>query len=146
MATKWVKAIAVVCFFSNLAWAEDAAQGQGSADAVKNDAGKSEITMKKDDWLKQLKAALPTVICKNFMDEPVLKQRFDELHISMEQCTTLIPASIDKCQQQYYADLPDLINMDLASKWGGTLGECIGKDFAEKYLVGKNDQSESGKQ
>ncbi len=98
------------------------------------------MEMTKDDWLSKLKDVAPTVICKGFLEEPSLKKRMDELKIDNEKCMSLIPASFDKCQKQYYSSLPANMNAQSAATWGHTLGECIGTDFATKYLV-PNSQS-----
>ena len=97
-----------------------------------------EITMAKEVWLEQLKVALPSLICKSFIDEPVLKKRFDELSMTYEQCTGLIPASADKCINDLKPTIPEKIDVNNASTWGKSIGECIGKDFAEKHLVPKS--------
>lgn len=97
-----------------------------------------EMTMGKEVWLEQLKVALPSLICKSFLDEPVLKQRFDELKMTYEQCVSLIPASAEKCVNDLKPTIPDTIDVNNASTWGRTIGECIGKDFAEKHLVPKS--------
>jgi hypothetical protein len=80
---------------------------------------------------------LPDLICKGFIQDAELKKRFDEIKMTYEQCVSLIPESATKCQNQIYAGIPEKINAQIAGVWGKTLGECIGKDFAEKYLVPK---------
>lgn len=92
--------------------------------------------MTKDDWLGKLKSVAPTVICQGFFEDASLKKRMGELQIDNAKCMALIPASFDKCQTQYYDGLPATVNKESASKWGHTIGECIGTDFATKYLVG----------
>ncbi|MDI9819834.1 MULTISPECIES: hypothetical protein [unclassified Legionella] len=89
----------------------------------------------KDEWLKKLKSVAPEVICKGFFEEESLKKRLQELKIDNNKCIALIPASFDKCKDQHYANLPAKIDRQSASKWGHTLGECIGTDFAIKYLI-----------
>ncbi|KTD11318.1 hypothetical protein [Legionella jamestowniensis] len=96
----------------------------------------SPTEMTKDDWLGKLKSVAPTVICQGFFEDASLKNRMEELKIDNAKCVSLIPASFDKCQTQYYSSLPATINKESASKWGHTIGECIGTDFATKYLVG----------
>ncbi len=95
----------------------------------------SSSEMSKDAWLKAMEPMLPGLICKGFMNDTDLKKRFDELKLTYDQCVTLIPDSEKKCQDQIYASIPDKINSESAGVWGKTLGECIGKDFAEKHLV-----------
>lgn len=94
--------------------------------------------MSKDAWLKAMEPMLPGLICKGFMNDNDLKKRFDELKITYDQCVTMIPDSQKKCQDQIYASIPATINSETAGVWGKTLGECIGKDFAEKHLVPKS--------
>lgn len=94
--------------------------------------------MSKDAWLKAMEPMLPGLICKGFMNDTDLKKRFDQLNITYDQCVTLIPDSEKKCQDQIYASIPATINSESAGVWGKTLGECIGKDFAEKHLVPKS--------
>ncbi|KTD23373.1 Uncharacterised protein [Legionella lansingensis] len=101
----------------------------------------SPTEMTKDDWLAKLKEVAPSVICKGFFEEASLKQRMDDLKIDNAKCTSLIPDSFEKCQKQYYSNLPAMMNKESASKWGHTLGECIGTDFATKYLVSASSPS-----
>lgn len=91
--------------------------------------------MTKDKWLEQLKILAPSMICKGFLEDEGLKKKFKERNIDNEKCLTLIPASFDKCQAQYRSSLPETINQESASTWGQKIGECIGSDFATKYLV-----------
>ncbi|MDR3503251.1 MAG: hypothetical protein P4L79_11800 [Legionella sp.] len=97
----------------------------------------SDVTseMTKDAWLKTIGPMLPTLICKGFMNDPDLKQRLETIKMTYDQCVSVIPESVDKCQNQLYASIPAKINNTDASTWGKTLGECIGKDFAMKYLI-----------
>lgn len=94
--------------------------------------------MSKDSWLSSMTPLLPDLICKGFMQDADLKKRFDEIKMTYEQCVTLIPESTNKCQNELYASMPEKINGESAATWGRSLGECIGKDFAEKYLVPKS--------
>lgn len=94
-------------------------------------------TMSKDEWLSKLKAAVPDLICKGFLEDKELNARLTKLKIDFSQCTTLIPASVDTCQTEYYASIPKVIDEETAGKWGHTIGECIGKDFAMKHLLPK---------
>ncbi|HDV5709109.1 TPA: hypothetical protein RJD49_000772 [Legionella pneumophila] len=93
--------------------------------------------MTKDAWLNSMTPLLPDLICKGFIQDPDLKKRFDEIKMTYEQCVTLIPESTKKCQDQLYGSMPDKINSETAGTWGRSLGECIGKDFAEKHLIPK---------
>ena len=94
--------------------------------------------MSKDAWLKAMEPMLPGLICKGFMNDADLKKRFDDLKITYDNCVSMIPESEKKCQDQIYASIPDKVNSESAGVWGKTLGECIGKDFAEKHLVPKS--------
>jgi hypothetical protein len=98
----------------------------------------SSSDMSKDEWLKAMQPMLPGLICKGFMSDTDLKKRFDELKLTYDQCVSMIPESATKCQDQIYASIPDKINSEIAGTWGKTLGECIGKDFAEKHLIPKS--------
>lgn len=100
-------------------------------------ATKNSSDMPKDTWLNSMTPMLPDLICKGFIQDADLKKRFDELKMNYEQCVSLIPESAKKCQDEIYASIPEKINGDSAAKWGRTLGECIGKDFAEKHLIPK---------
>nr|CUS58651.1 novel type two secreted protein A [Legionella pneumophila subsp. pneumophila] len=93
--------------------------------------------MTKDAWLNSMTPILPDLICKGFIQDPDLKKRFDEIKMTYEQCVTLIPESTKKCQDELYASMPVKINSETAGTWGRSLGECIGKDFAEKHLIPK---------
>lgn len=93
--------------------------------------------MSKDNWLNSMTPMLPDLICKGFMQDADLKKRFDEIKMGYDKCVSLIPESAKKCRDQIYASIPDKINSETAGTWGRTLGECIGKDFAEKYLIPK---------
>ncbi|CAM2891778.1 Uncharacterised protein [Legionella steigerwaltii] len=92
----------------------------------------------KDKWLKSVTPLLPDLICKGFENDPQLKKRLDDIKMNYEQCIAAIPESVSKCQQQLYGSIPDKINNDSAAVWGKSLGECIGKDFAIKYLIPKS--------
>ncbi len=98
----------------------------------------TQTEMPKDNWLNSMTPMLPDLICKGFIQDADLKKRFDEIQMTYEKCVSLIPESAKKCQDQIYASIPDKINSETAGTWGRTLGECIGKDFAEKYLVPKS--------
>jgi hypothetical protein len=97
----------------------------------------SSTDMSKKTWLDTVVPMLPSLICKGFMDDADLKQRLDAIKMNYDQCVTAIPASVDKCRTQLYSSIPDKITNTDAATWGKTLGECIGKDFATKYLLPK---------
>ncbi|MFT4058422.1 MAG: hypothetical protein QM652_02630 [Legionella sp.] len=91
----------------------------------------------KSTWLDTIVPMLPSLICKGFMNDSDLKQRLDTIKMSYDQCVGAIPESVSKCQNQLYANIPDKISNSDAATWGKNLGECIGKDFAMKYLIPK---------
>ncbi|KTC88985.1 hypothetical protein OQJ18_03585 [Fluoribacter dumoffii] len=93
------------------------------------------LVVSKEQWLKAVTPLLPDLICKGFENDPQLKKRLDDIKMNYEQCVAKIPDSISKCQQQLYGSIPDKIDNDSAAVWGKSLGECIGKDFAIKYLI-----------
>lgn len=95
-------------------------------------------TISKDSWLKSVTPLLPDLICKGFENDPQLKKRLDDIKMTYDQCVAAIPDSVSKCQQELYSKIPDKIDNDGASVWGKSLGECIGKDFAIKYLIPKS--------
>jgi len=92
----------------------------------------------KDTWLNTITPLVPDLLCKGFIQDPDLKKRFDEIKMSYEQCVTLIPASTTLCQNKLYASMPDKMNNSVMSTWGKSMGECIGRDFSEKYLLPKS--------
>lgn len=100
-------------------------------------SGSNPAEMPKDSWLSSMTPLLPELICKGFMQDAELKKRFEEIKMTYEQCVTLIPESTTKCQNDLYAQIPATIDAGSAATWGRSLGECIGRDFAEKYLVPK---------
>lgn len=91
--------------------------------------------MTKEAWLKTIGPMLPSLICKGFMADPDLKQRLDTIKMSYDQCVSVIPESFDKCENQLFSSIPKKITNTDAATWGKALGECIGKDFAMKYLI-----------
>lgn len=93
--------------------------------------------MSKTTWLNTIVPMLPSLICKGFMGDPDLKQRLDTIKMNYDQCVSVIPESVSKCQNQLDASIPDKMNNNDAATWGKNLGECIGKDFAMKYLLPK---------
>ncbi|MBI2786486.1 MAG: hypothetical protein HYX60_09390 [Legionella longbeachae] len=99
----------------------------------------NDTTLSKDDWLKSIKQSLPDLICKDFQNDPQLKKQLDDIKMTYDQCVAVIPESFDKCQQKLYASIPDQINDNSLSVWGRSLGECIGTDFALKYLFPKSN-------
>lgn len=90
--------------------------------------------MGKDIWLQKIKEAVPGPICKGFMEDKGIAERLKDKKISYDDCVALIPPITDKCTKKYYDSIPMMIDEDSASKWGHSLGECIGADFAVNYL------------
>ncbi|WP_419419558.1 hypothetical protein ACNVED_13780 [Legionella sp. D16C41] len=106
----------------------------------RSNSGSSVQELTKDEWLARLKAVVPDLICKGFLQDETLNKRLTEVNINYDKCVTLIPASVDKCQKDLYSQIPATINQQNAGKWGHSIGECIGKDFAIKYLFTNNKQ------
>ena len=106
-----------------------------SAFAAYADQTPSSTEMPKDTWLKTVTPLLPDIICKGFIQDAGVKKQMDDNKITYEQCVTVMPTSITKCQNDLYSSLPDTLNKQTSSTWGQALAECIGKDFAQKYLV-----------
>jgi hypothetical protein len=132
MSRKLLIATTIIASAAFLPLASNAA-----ADAA-DTSTKTANEMSKDNWLNSMAPMLPDLICKGFIQDAELKKRFDEIKMTYEKCVSLIPESAKKCQDQIYANIPDKINSNNAGTWGKTLGECIGRDFAEKHLVPKN--------
>jgi hypothetical protein len=93
------------------------------------------VEVSKDVWLNAMLPAIPEMICKGFIEDVELKKRFDELKMTFEDCTKAIPESVTKCKNEIYPGIPAQVNEQSAAEWGRKLGECIGRDFAEKHLV-----------
>jgi len=109
-------------------------------------AADSPSDMTKDQWLKSLRSVVPTMICKSYLANDNARKQLAAANINYDKCVTLIPDNFDKCQTKYYNDIPVSINNDIAEKWGSTIGECIGMDFAANHLtaaVDNNVQQES---
>lgn len=137
MSKKLIIATSVVlsCIFTPLvSLAEDAAPSTSTTSP--NPATQNAPTsMTKDAWLNQMMPLLPSLICKGFVQDKGLKQRFDEMKITYDQCVGYVPDIATHCKEQYYSQLPAMIDDEKAGTWGRVLGECIGKDFATKFLI-----------
>jgi hypothetical protein len=92
-------------------------------------------TVTKDAWLSSIKLAVPPLVCKGFLQDEGLGKQMNKQNIDYDKCLGLIPASIDKCQTELYASIPDSLDQANTDKWGNALGECIGKDFVTKHLL-----------
>lgn len=104
-----------------------------TTEAASNSESLTELT--KDQWLSSMDPVLPSVICKGFLEDAELKKRFEDIKMTEQKCISVIPESATKCRTQLYPSIPQKINDAEASTWGKKLGECIGKDFAIKYLI-----------
>ncbi|KTC93331.1 hypothetical protein [Legionella cincinnatiensis] len=109
-----------------------------STDTTSTSTSSTSPSITKDEWFKSITPLLPDLICKGFENDAQLKKRLDDIKMTHEQCLTAIPESVSKCQQELYTKIPDKLNDETTATWGKTLGECIGKDFAIKYLIPKN--------
>ncbi|QMT60487.1 hypothetical protein [Legionella sp. PC997] len=122
--------------------AEDTSSNPAGASSTSNDSSSAssnnQVDITKDSWLKSVTPLLPDLICKGFENDPQLKKRLDEIKMTYDQCAAKIPDSVSKCQQELYGSIPEKINSDNAGIWGKALGECIGKDFAIKFLIPKS--------
>lgn len=115
-----------------------AAQAPAAAPASPADkAAPASSDIPKDTWLNQMLPMLPDLICKGFLADASLKKRFDDLKITYEQCAASIPAISTKCKDEVYSKMPATINNETAATWGRTIGECIGRNYAEQYLIPK---------
>lgn len=138
MSKKLFVACAIAFNTLCLAFTLNAAEAPTATPAATTPAAEASTDMSKDAWLTAMAPMLPDLICKGFTADPDLKKRFDELKMTYDDCVKLIPESAKKCQDQIYASIPAKIDDKNASIWGKNLGECIGKDFAEKHLVPKS--------
>ncbi|MDR3441908.1 MAG: hypothetical protein P4L65_02710 [Legionella sp.] len=136
---KQVLIAASILLSSTLANAETAAADapKTPAPAATSNAADSSKNMNKKEWLSAIIPMLPSLICKGFMGDPDLKQRLDTIKMSYDQCVSAIPESVSKCETQLSPQIPETISNEDAGTWGKSIGECIGKDFATKYLIPK---------
>lgn len=118
---------------------DDSAAAVSSADesvpAPASTDGKSDDVLTKDAWLGKLQTVVPDLICKGFLADEALGKQLAKQNIDYDKCVTLIPPSMEKCVKDLYPAMPATINEESAGKWGHQIGECIGKDFAVKYLI-----------
>lgn len=130
---------AISCTFAPLSMSADQTSAATNAPVAPTNApaaAPSEVA--KDTWLDQMLPMLPELICKGFLADENLKKRFNELKITYEQCVASIPAISTKCKGQVYDKIPKMINNESAATWGRSIGECIGKNYAEEFLVPKH--------
>lgn len=88
----------------------------------------------KEEWLAQVKAEASVPICKSFTEDEVISVQMKAHQVSYDSCLTLIPGIAEQCGKKYEALLPATLDGDLSDQWGRTVGECIGNDFAMRYL------------
>ena len=96
-------------------------------------ASATEIT--KDEWLAKIKEVAPAMMCTSFTKNEGINKQLIAASISYDQCVTFIPESYDKCQKQFYSEIPATINKDIAQQWGDRIGDCISTDFSVRHLV-----------
>jgi hypothetical protein len=99
----------------------------------------SPVGTPKATWLEQVKAGVSVPVCKSFVEDESISTQMTVRDINYERCLTLLPTITDKCLQKYDASIPAVLDDDLAEKWGRTIGECIGNDFAVTYLYSDNN-------
>ena len=137
-AEKWGSSIGQ-CIGSDFAATNLSSSGSStsttSTSSTSSPSSSTSEPLTKDAWLSSIKLAVPPLICKGFLQDEGLGKQLKKQNIDYDKCVSLIPASIDKCQTELYSSMPATINQVDADKWGNTLGECIGKDFAVKYLL-----------
>jgi hypothetical protein len=110
------------------------------ADVSQPNPGKQKPTqMEKDVWLEHVKKVVPMPICKGFLEDPSISNRFKEVNVTYETCLNEIPQLTDACVKGFYNKLPAQIDQTSASTWGRKIGECIGTEFAKKYLYPEDD-------
>ena len=94
----------------------------------------SSMGMPKTEWMLQIKNEISVPICKDFMANTSISAQMAAHGISYEKCLAVLPALADQCLKKMNDTLPAMITNAAAEKWGHTLGECVGKDFAAAYL------------
>lgn len=116
-------------------------------------APNNKVEMSKDEWLGKIKKIVPEPICKGFMEDETIAKRLKNRNIDLKKCMELIPDITDKCQKKFYDRLPDTITQENVSKWGHSIGECIGAEFVIQYVFsgtgsnnGQQDTSNSTKE
>ena len=88
------------------------------------------MNLNKEQWLDKLKDVAPVMLCKSFTENEDVNKLMLASKINYDKCLTLVPTSFDKCRTQYSLTIPSTIDDVSAAKWGSTLGNCIGADFA----------------
>ncbi len=95
--------------------------------------------MTRDAWLEAVKMGVSEPVCKSFMSDESIASQMSTRHISYDKCVSLMPTIAERCEKKYFSELPMIINDQNAEKWGRTLGECIGNEFALGYLSADED-------
>ncbi|WP_454784812.1 hypothetical protein [Legionella sp. WA2024007413] len=92
-------------------------------------------SLSKDEWLTAFKELAPSKMCRRLVDDPKTNTLLQNANINYDKCVTLIPASFDKCQTEFYSELPQNINEKNVSLWSKKMGNCIGLDFYTNNLL-----------
>ncbi|KTD21927.1 hypothetical protein [Legionella londiniensis] len=113
-------------------------------------ATNAKMEMSKDEWLSKIKEIVPEPICKGFMQDETIASRLKARNIDLQKCIELIPGIADKCSKKFYDRLPATITQENVSKWGHSIGECIGAEFVINYVFSdteeKKDTTADGEQ
>ncbi len=91
-------------------------------------------SLDKEDWLQQVQEVVPKPICKGFLQDTSIAERFKEVGLTFETCVQEIRPITDQCINDFRPTIPEKITQSNAPDWGRKIGECIGTKFAEKYL------------
>jgi hypothetical protein len=91
--------------------------------------------MTKDAWLSKVKEVAPSRMCTSFTQNEGINKQLLAAHISYDQCVAFIPESFNKCQKQFYTEIPATINKTIADSWGARIGDCISTDFSVLHFV-----------
>ena len=108
-------------------------------------ATNNKVEMSKDEWLGKIKEIVPEPICKGFMQDETIAKRLKKRNIDLKKCMALIPGITEKCQKKFYDRLPDTITQENVSKWGHSIGECIGAEFVINYVFSDTDSQNGQK-
>ena len=88
----------------------------------------------KNVWIEQVKMAVSIPVCKSFIEDSTIGMQMKARNINYDKCVSLMPAVTDTCLQKFEPSLPETLNDESAEKWGRFIGECIGNNFAMRYL------------
>ena len=116
-----------------------------STEQLNDNQASQKTKIAKDEWLAQVKKIVPEPICKGFIEDPQIKDRFEKVNMTYEGCLKEIPALTQTCINQFQNQIPNEINRQTAAKWGHQIGQCIGNNFANKYLT-LDDAEQPGNQ